>query len=65
MKYCLDCDWSETAADEPSQRSRSRAAIEHHVETGHTIDSSESIVRPTVPDVSGTVLVRDLVPSNE
>ncbi|ELY67931.1 hypothetical protein [Natrinema versiforme] len=65
MKYCLDCDWSLNAADEPSQRDRSQAAIDHHVETGHTIDSSESIVRPTAPDVPGSVLVRDLVPSSD
>lgn len=65
MKYCLDCDWSLNAADEPSQRDRSQAAIDHHVDTGHTIDSSESIVRPATPDVPGEILVRDLVPSSD
>lgn len=65
MKYCLDCDWSLNGADEPSQRDRSRAAIDHHVETGHTIDSTESIVRPTTPDVPGEVFVRDLIPSSD
>ena len=63
MKICLDCDWSLNAAEEPSRSSRSKAAIEHHVETGHTIDSSESILRPTTPDVASEVLVRDLIPS--
>ncbi|MFB1065710.1 hypothetical protein [Natrinema sp. H-ect4] len=65
MKYCLDCDWHLNAASEPSQRDRSRAAIEHHVETGHAIDSSESVVRPTIPDVTGEIFVRDLVPSSD
>ncbi|SER18520.1 hypothetical protein [Natrinema salaciae] len=65
MKYCLDCDWSQNAADEPSQRNRSQAAIDHHVETGHTIDSTESLVRPMTPDVDGEVFVRDLVPSRD
>ncbi|QLG49192.1 hypothetical protein [Natrinema halophilum] len=65
MKYCLDCNWSTTPSDEPSQRDRSRAAIEHHVATGHTIDSSASIARPTTPDVDSNLLVRDLVPSSD
>ncbi|MDS0476442.1 hypothetical protein [Natrinema sp. 1APR25-10V2] len=65
MKYCLDCDWCVDSTDLPSQRARSRAAIEHHVETGHAIDSSESLVRPTTPDVDGEVFVRDLVPSSD
>ncbi|ELZ18899.1 hypothetical protein C478_00415 [Natrinema thermotolerans DSM 11552] len=65
MKYCLDCDWHATAADDPDQRDRSRAAIDHYVETGHTIDSSESLVRPTTPDGLGTVLARELAPSSD
>ncbi|ELY80428.1 hypothetical protein [Natrinema gari] len=65
MKYCLDCDWSQSAVDDPSQQSRSRAAINHHVETGHTIDSSDGTVRPTVPAVSGVLLVRDLGPASD
>ncbi|WP_254761959.1 hypothetical protein [Natrinema marinum] len=65
MKYCLDCDWSADSTDLPSQRARSRAAIEHHVETGHTIDSRESAVRPTTPDIPGELFVRDLVPSSD
>lgn len=65
MKYCLDCGWRVSAADEPSQRARSRAAIEHHVDTGHAIDSTASIDRPVTPDVDGSVLVRDLVPSSD
>ncbi|MDF9744611.1 hypothetical protein [Natrinema salsiterrestre] len=65
MKYCLDCDWHLNAAEEPSRRNRSRAAIDHHVDTGHAIDSTESIVRPTAPAIPGAVLVRDLIPSND
>ncbi|WP_408957172.1 hypothetical protein [Natrinema sp. 74] len=65
MKHCLDCDWSADSTDLPSQCARSRAAIEHHVETGHAIDSTESLVRPTVPDIAGEIFVRDLVPSSD
>ncbi|WP_226004211.1 hypothetical protein [Natrinema salinisoli] len=65
MKYCLDCDWSTSAADEPSRSDRSRAAIAHHVDTGHTIDSSESIRPPTTPAVPSEILLRDLVPSRD
>lgn len=65
MKYCLDCDWNLSATDEPSDRDRSRRAIDHHVETGHTIDSSDGVVPPRIPDVATDVLVRDLVPSSD
>ncbi|QLK27455.1 hypothetical protein HYG81_07605 [Natrinema zhouii] len=65
MKYCLDCDWHLNAATEPSQHARSQAAINHYVETGHTIDSSESIVRPATPNLAGELFVRDLVPSSD
>ncbi|ELY53339.1 hypothetical protein [Natronolimnohabitans innermongolicus] len=62
MKYCLNCDWSLSPTDEPSDRVRSREAIDHHVETGHTIDSSDGVVPPRIPDVPDEVLVRDLLP---
>lgn len=65
MKYCLECDWRTSPTGEPSARARSRNAIEHHVETGHTIDSSGGVVPPRLPDVPVEVLVRDLVPSTD
>lgn len=65
MKYCLNCDWRVASADEPDDATRSRRAIDHHVETGHTVDSSDGVVPPRIPDVPDTVLVRDLVPSND
>ncbi|WP_137289199.1 hypothetical protein [Natronorubrum halophilum] len=64
MKYCLNCDWWTSETDEPSARVRSRRAIEHHVETGHTIDSSEGVVPPQLPDVPHEVFVHDLLPSH-
>ncbi|QSX00233.1 hypothetical protein [Haloterrigena alkaliphila] len=65
MKYCLNCDWSTSATDEPSASVRSRAAIAHHVETGHTIDSSEGVVPPRIPDLPDAVFVGDLLPSSD
>lgn len=65
MKYCLNCDWHTSATDEPSAHARSRAAIEHHVETGHTIDSSDGVVPPRIPDVPDEVFIGDLVPSSD
>ncbi|ELZ18508.1 hypothetical protein C477_10593 [Haloterrigena salina JCM 13891] len=65
MKYCLECDWvadpgSETDALDDE---RSKAALEHFVETGHSIDSSDSVGRPTTPAICEAFLVRDLVGS--
>ena len=62
MKYCLHCDWHTSETDEPSERARSRAAVEHHVETGHTIDSKDGVVPPRVPDVPTEIFVDDLLP---
>ena len=39
VHYCLDCGWRISARDGHSTAVRSRRAIEHHVQTGHTIDS--------------------------
>ncbi|ELY44656.1 hypothetical protein [Natronorubrum sulfidifaciens] len=50
MKYCLNCDWRASATDD-SDRSPSRRAIDHHVETGHTVDSSDG----TVPSATATI----------
>ncbi|QFU82672.1 hypothetical protein [Natronorubrum aibiense] len=47
MKYCLNCGW-QAHDDDQADRSPSRQAIDHHVETGHTIDSSDGAVPPTV-----------------
>ena len=60
MKYCHDCDWF-AAAEDGTERERSRLALEHFLETGHAIDSSDSVGRPTTPSICGAFLVRDLV----
>ena len=57
MKVCHACDWS---ADGATERERSRSAVEHFVETGHAIDSSDSVGRPTPPEIRETLLGRDL-----
>ncbi len=39
---CLDCDWELSADEEYSTSDRSGLAITHHVETGHTIEATDS-----------------------
>lgn len=63
MKYCLHCDWSVNASDGFTPQERSKEALDHHVETGHAVDSSESIVRPDVPSFAASTLVADLLGS--
>ena len=58
MKYCLNCDWHANPADD-SNRSPSRKAIDHHVETGHTIDSSDGAVPLIVAEELDTQLARE------
>jgi hypothetical protein len=65
MKYCLNCDWFASVEDAGTKQERSKLAIEHFVETGHTIDSSDSLCRPTPPAVCEDLLVRDLARSIE
>ncbi|MCU4743738.1 hypothetical protein OB955_08765 [Halobacteria archaeon AArc-m2/3/4] len=65
MKYCLHCDWSVGESDGLTATERSREALEHHVETGHAVDSSESMVRPDVPSLAASTLVADLLGSPE
>ncbi|OAQ52557.1 hypothetical protein HTG_13110 [Natrinema mahii] len=38
-KYCLECDWQASTADGYTEKEVSEAAIDHFVETGHTVDS--------------------------
>jgi predicted small metal-binding protein len=38
-KYCLECDWRASTDDGDTEQEVSRKAIEHFVETGHTVDS--------------------------
>lgn len=59
MKFCHACDWF-AAEDGTTERERSRLAVDHFVETGHSIDSSESVGRPTPPAVCEELLIRDL-----
>ena len=63
MKYCHNCDWFASVEDGLSKQERSKLAIEHFVETGHSIDSSDSLCRPTPPDICEDLLVDELVSS--
>ncbi|NUC71148.1 hypothetical protein HTZ84_02280 [Haloterrigena sp. SYSU A558-1] len=63
MKYCLNCDWFADPEADADDDERSQAALEHFVETGHSIDSSDSVGRPTTPVICEAFLVRDLVGS--
>ncbi|MCU4924641.1 hypothetical protein OB905_01395 [Halobacteria archaeon AArc-dxtr1] len=38
-KYCLECGWRASTANGVTEREVSQQAIDHFVETGHTIDS--------------------------
>lgn len=38
-KYCLECGWQRSTAEGCTEREVSEMAIEHFVETGHTVDS--------------------------
>ncbi|WP_306052396.1 hypothetical protein [Natronococcus wangiae] len=63
MKYCLNCDWFASVEDGLTEAERSKLAIEHFVETGHAIDSSDSLCRPMPPAVCEDLLVGDLASS--
>ncbi len=39
INYCLHCDWQARASNGQTKQERSQEAIDHHVETGHPIDS--------------------------
>lgn len=60
MKYCHTCDWSVSAGD-GTKHERSREAIDHFVETGHPIDSTESPFQPRSPPAPGKILRRTLL----
>ncbi|MFC4542169.1 hypothetical protein ACFO5R_09535 [Halosolutus amylolyticus] len=38
-KYCLDCGWQASSEEGYTEREVSKEAIEHFVETGHTVES--------------------------
>ncbi|GAB3665889.1 hypothetical protein [Halopiger aswanensis] len=38
-KYCLECEWQISTSEGYSEKEVSEKAIEHFVETGHTVDS--------------------------
>lgn len=38
-KYCLECDWQISTSGGHTETEVSKRAIEHFVETGHTVDS--------------------------
>ncbi|WP_168927103.1 hypothetical protein [Natronorubrum aibiense] len=49
-KYCLECKWQLTAADDCTEAEASKKAIEHFVETGHTVESFRLPPPVTVSD---------------
>ncbi|RKD97934.1 hypothetical protein [Halopiger aswanensis] len=61
MKFCHTCDWFVDETDGATEQERSRLALEHFVETGHSIDSSGSVGRPTPPSICEELLIRDLL----
>ncbi|WP_265108121.1 hypothetical protein [Halosolutus halophilus] len=63
MKFCHDCDWFAAVEEGTTERERSKLALEHFVETGHSIDSSESVGRPMPPAICEELLLRELLPS--
>lgn len=60
MKYCHECDWAVSAADGLTEHEQSKEALEHFVETGHPIDSTDSLVRPRSPPAPDRILLRYL-----
>lgn len=38
-KYCLECDWQISTTQGHTEKETSEKAIEHFVETGHTVDT--------------------------
>ena len=40
-KYCLDCPWTVTEDEVHSTEDLSRRTLEHFLETGHTIESTD------------------------
>ncbi|MFC4543386.1 hypothetical protein ACFO5R_15760 [Halosolutus amylolyticus] len=63
MKFCHDCDWFAAVEDAATERERSKLALEHFVETGHSIDTSDSLGRPMPPAICTELLVHELVPA--
>lgn len=45
--YCLECEWQASTVDADTDAAVSKSAIEHFVETGHTVES----VRLPPPEV--------------
>ncbi len=37
--YCLECEWQATTTASETDAAASESAIEHFVETGHTVES--------------------------
>lgn len=60
MKFCHTCDWFASSEDGATERERSKLALEHFVDTGHSIDSSDSVGRPMPPAICEEFLVREL-----
>ncbi|MDJ1432256.1 hypothetical protein [Halostagnicola sp. A-GB9-2] len=61
MKYCHNCEWAVHETDGYTAQERKEQALEHHIETGHTVDSSDSAIRPQVPTVCEEILLEELL----
>ncbi|MFC4247960.1 hypothetical protein ACFOZ7_13580 [Natribaculum luteum] len=46
QKYCLECGWSATPDEDDTVEDVSRRALEHFVETGHTVVSIDYLPPP-------------------
>lgn len=49
ISYCLDCDWQVSTADYPAQ-AVSTQVLDHALETGHDIESTERTARSAADD---------------
>lgn len=65
MKYCQERDWRVDTGDGFPHQEQSRRALEHFLETGHTVDSRDSFGRLPRRPISGRLEVLTPVPSEE
>ncbi|AHG01897.1 hypothetical protein HALLA_00970 (plasmid) [Halostagnicola larsenii XH-48] len=46
MKYCLHCDWYTSKTDGRDRDNQSRKALDHFLDTGHSIETVDSSPAP-------------------
>lgn len=56
MEYCHGCEWAVSAAEGYTKGERSRMAIDHFVETGHAIDTTDSEIPSISPPAHERIL---------